>query len=40
MKVRIYKGRLDEIIKQIKEDIKNGKDLVSDTKQKRQLHIH
>ena len=35
MKVRIYKGRLDEIIKQIKEDIKNGKDLVSDTKQKR-----
>ena len=31
-KVVIYKGSLDDIIKQMKEDIKNGKDLVSNKK--------
>ena len=30
--VTIYKGSLDEIIKQMKEDIKNGKDLASNKK--------
>lgn len=29
MKVLIYKGKLDDIIKMIKEDIKNGKNMVS-----------
>lgn len=29
-KIVIYKGKLDEIIKQMKEDLKNGKDLASD----------
>ena len=33
-KVTIYKGKLDEIINQMKEDMKNGKDLASDQKQK------
>ena len=28
-KITIYKGSLDEVIEQMKEDIKNGKDLVS-----------
>ena len=30
--VIIYKGKLSDIIKQMKEDIKNGKDLVSNKK--------
>lgn len=34
MNVRVYKGKLSEIIKQMKEDIKNGKDLVSSEKHK------
>lgn len=29
MKVTIYKGSLDKIIEMMKEDIKNGKNLVS-----------
>ena len=29
-KIVIYKGKLEEIIKQMKEDLKNGKDLASD----------
>ena len=32
-KVVIYKGKLEDIIKQMKEDAKNGKDLVSDQEQ-------
>ena len=30
--VKIYKGTLDEVIEMMKEDIKNGKDLVSNKK--------
>lgn len=33
-KVTIYKGKLDEIINQMKEDMKNGKDLASSEEQK------
>lgn len=33
MKVIIYKGKLSEIIEEMKRDLENGKDLVSDTKQ-------
>ena len=29
-KIVIYKGKLEEVIKQMKEDLKNGKDLASD----------
>lgn len=29
MKVVIYKGKLDEVINQLKKDIENGKDMVS-----------
>ena len=30
--IKIYKGTLDEVIEMMKEDIKNGKDLVSNKK--------
>ena len=35
MKVTIYKGKLSEIIKQMKEDLKNEKDMVSNKEQER-----